>query len=228
MIQVPAGSFRMGSPPDLGVPDEHPQHSVNLDTFWIDQTEVSNAMYAQCEKAGACSPPSSPASATRPNYYDNPQYSAFPVVFISWEAAGSYCTWAGARLPTEAEWEKAARGAQGNTYPWGNALPDINRLNYQRNIGDTTEVGHYPSGASPYGAFDMLGNVWEWVSDWYGATYYSDSLENNPSGPPDGIHKIVKGASWNTTESLTRAATRGEAEPKFTGSEIGFRCAQSP
>jgi len=158
-VYVPAGSFQMGS--DTGDSDEKPVHTVTLDAFWIDRTEVTNAMYALCVEAGKCSPPSSSKSYTRDNYYGDAQYNNYPVIYVTWDNANAYCEWAGRRLPTEAEWEKAARGTDGRTYPWGDAAPDSTRLNYNSNVGDTTEAGKYPSGASPYGVWDMAGNVWE-------------------------------------------------------------------
>ena len=162
LVYVPAGEFRMGSAgSDSQAQDnEKPQHTVYLDAFWMDRTEVTNALYALCVKAGACQPPLSVNYSWRESYYGNSQYDGYPVVYVSWKDAAAYCEWAGRWLPTEAEWEKAARGTDGRLYPWGNAEPDANRLNFNGNV-DARAVGSYPSGASPYGALDMAGNVWE-------------------------------------------------------------------
>ncbi|MBI5082216.1 MAG: SUMF1/EgtB/PvdO family nonheme iron enzyme, partial [Chloroflexi bacterium] len=155
-VYVPAGSFTMGN--DSGSNDEKPAHTVTLDAFWIDKFEVTNAMYALCVKSGVCSAPSQTKSYTRTSYYGNTLYAYYPVIYISWNDANAYCKWAGRRLPSESEWEKAARGTDGRTYPWGNT-PDQSKLNSDGNVGDTTEVGKYPSGASIYGVLDMAGNV---------------------------------------------------------------------
>ena len=165
LLYVPAGDFIMGS--EDGGDNEKPIHTVYLDAFWIDQTEVTNATYAMCVKDGMCYEPSSAWSHTRINYYGKSEYNNFPVIFISWNDASTYCSWAERRLPTEAEWEKAARGEKASTYPWGNNQPTKAFSNYNNAVGDTTEAGIYLPGASPYGALDMAGNVREWVEDWY-------------------------------------------------------------
>ena len=147
--------------------NEQPVHKVVLDAFWIDQTEVTNKMYALCVQTSVCTPPSSTNSSTRPSYYENPEFEDYPVIYVDWYKAKTYCEWAGRRLPTEAEWEKAARGTDGRNYPWGKDAPNKMLLNYNGNVGDTTEIGKYPAGASIYGALDMAGNAWEWVSSLY-------------------------------------------------------------
>jgi formylglycine-generating enzyme required for sulfatase activity len=223
-VYVPAGSFQMGS--DSGNSDEKPVHTVTLDAFWVDQTEVTNKMYALCVGAGECPPPSSTKSYTLDSYYGNAQYDNYPVIYVSWNNAKAYCEWAGRRLPTEAEWEKAARGTDGRIYPWGDAAPESTMLNF--NVGDTTEVGKYPNGASPYGALDMAGNVWEWVNDWYGESYYSNSPSENPQGPDSGQFRALRGGSWNYYDRLVRAASRDWFAPDDFNNNFGFRCARSP
>ena len=196
---VPEGSFEMGgtgickyaSTKDCSfdnteinsaIDNSFPQHSVYLNAYWIDKTEVTNEMYSLCVKAGACQSPQYTKSIKRSSYYDNPKYKNYPVLYVSWNDAKSYCEWSNRRLPTEAEWEKAARGTDARLYPWGNSIPTKGLLNYDNVIGDTTEAGSYPLGASPFGALDMAGNVWEWVSDWYLSEYYSQSPSDNPKG----------------------------------------------
>jgi formylglycine-generating enzyme required for sulfatase activity len=175
MVYVPEGEFLMGSPSGQGNDDEHPQHTVYLDAFWIDQTEVTNAQYRKCLEAGVC---------RKPVCWDNSDYNApdQPVVCVSWGDARTYCEWAGVRLPSEAEWEKAARGTDGRVYPWGNEAPICERANYAVCVGKAASAGSYPAGVSPYGALDMAGNVWEWVADWYAGNYYSRSPARNPQG----------------------------------------------
>ncbi|HEY9075089.1 MAG TPA: bifunctional serine/threonine-protein kinase/formylglycine-generating enzyme family protein [Anaerolineaceae bacterium] len=228
LLYVSAGEFMMGSADaDKGAVDnEKPQHSVTLDAFWIDKTEVTNAMYARCVAAGACAAPNRMNSNRRSSYYGDSSFANYPVIYVNWNQAKAYCEWAGRRLPTEAEWEKAARGTDGRIYPWGNIFPDSILLNFGENIRDTTEVGSYPRGVSPYGALDMAGNVWEWVADWYGATYYKDSPSKNPQGPSSGQDRVLRGGSWGDDTRSVRAADRISHNPGFVGSYIGFRCAR--
>jgi formylglycine-generating enzyme required for sulfatase activity len=177
MVYVPAGEFEMGS--GNGKDDEKPVHTVYLDAFWIDQTEVTNGMYARCVNAGKCDPPNLSRSYSRESYYGNSEFDNYPVIYVSWIDADYYCDWAGRRLPTEAEWEKAAswdeESKKKHTYPWGDSI-DCSMVNYRGKdgvcIGDTTEVGSYENGKNPYGLYDMAGNVWEWVADWYLESYY--------------------------------------------------------
>ena len=169
MVYIPAGEFFMGAQendPDAGKV-EKPGHWLYLSIYWIDRTEITNAMYERCVKAGDCQPPEKTSSKTRPAYYGEPRYQDYPVIYVSWEDALAYCRWAGRRLPSEAEWEKAARGTESWLYPWGNIPPDIHKANFNALLGDTTKVGAYPAGASPFGVLDMAGNVSEWVADWY-------------------------------------------------------------
>ncbi len=150
LLYIPSGKFKMGStstdPHAQG--DEIPQHDVYLNAYWIDQTEVTNKMYALCVFAGSCPPPLKKSSWTRQSYYGNSEFDNYPVIYVEWNDAAQYCQWAGRRLPTEAEWEKAARGTDGRTFPWGNEPPSPDLLNYSQTVGDTTTVGSYPKGAS--------------------------------------------------------------------------------
>jgi formylglycine-generating enzyme required for sulfatase activity len=238
MVQalIPAGKFRMGSKTYARRSnlDEHPQHSVYLDAYWIDQTEITNAQYALCVAAGKCQPPSNSVSSSRNSYYGETQFDNYPVIYVSWDDAVAYCAWAGRRLPTEAEWEKAARGAEGKIYPWGNQTPDCNLANSykyalnQHCVGDTSAVGSYPAGASPYGLFDMAGNVWEWVQDWYDGNYYASSPANNPTGPSSGQSRVLRGGGWDFKWYSLRVAERSAYEPDGRYDSYGFRCAALP
>jgi formylglycine-generating enzyme required for sulfatase activity len=220
LLYVPAGEFTMGS--DNGEADEKPVHTVYLDSFWIDETEVTNVMYAKCVADGsACKEPA------EKGYYGNSDFNNYPVTYVDWNMAKSYCEWAGRRSPTEAEWEKAARGENAYTYPWGNDSPKGTLLNYNYAVGHTSEVGNYPDGASPYGALDMAGNVWEWVADWYGRTYYASSLAPNPLGPDSGQYRVLRGGTWGSNDSEIRSANRSWGIPASSDVYTGFRCAVS-
>jgi len=226
MVYVPAGEFEMGGSDADAYSDEKPVHRVDLDAYWIDKYEVSNAQYALCVAAGDCTKPEYTNSYTRSNYYGNQEYDNYPVIRVSWHQAQAYCQWAGGDLPTEAQWEKAARGTDGRTYPWGNESPNSNLVNYNQNIGDTSPVTDYESGASPYGALNMAGNVWEWVRDWYDSNYYSNSPAENPSGPASGEYRMLRGGSWDNYSRSIRAAVRYYDVPTYTFSGVrGFRCA---
>jgi formylglycine-generating enzyme required for sulfatase activity len=218
MVFVPAGQFQMGSTdtdPDGG-DEEKPAHGVTLDAFWVDKTEVTNEQYRQCVEAGACEEPSC---------WDNGDLNAadHPVVCVTWDDAQAYAEWAGGRLPTEAEWEKAARGTDGRLYPWGGNAPDCQDANCKGCMGRTSRAGSYPDGASPYGALDMAGNVWEWVSDWYEETYYSDAPPQNPQGPDSGERRVVRGGSFDMSESRLRTTFRIGNRPAYSNWDLGFR-----
>jgi len=241
MVNVPAGEFLMGSKDDPDAfDDEHPQHTVYVSEFWIDKTEVTNAQYRKCVEAGVCRAPTT-------CYWGEPTYSDsskadHPVVCVSWQDAKTYCEWAGKRLPTEAEWEKAARGTDGRKYPWGNSF-DGSRVNFcdvncefnwkDSNADDgyqrTAPVGSYPQGASPYGALDMAGNVWEWCQDWYDEGYYASSPQRDPQGPSSGSYRVVRGGSWFFNVRGVRAPNRLRLGPDGRSYYFGFRCvSQSP
>jgi len=229
MVYIPEGEFIMGNNDS-----DAPVHTVYLNAFWIDQTEVTNKQYKACVDAGTCEPPSDASSHTHPSYYGNPEFNNYPVLYVNWDKANRYCeVWkeGNGDLPTEAQWEKAARGTDARTYPWGNEAPSNNLLNYYgSNVGDTTEVGAYPSGASFYDAYDIAGNVWEWVNDWYDKTYYDDPASaNNPIGPETGQYRVLRGGSWGYNGGyVIRTADRDRDDPSGSNDYVGFRCSRSP
>lgn len=226
MVYVPAGEFVMGSPETEGEDQEHPQRRVYLDGFWIDRTEVTNAQYRACMEAGVCDRPrcGQPAGFGAPDQ---------PVVCVSWNQAHLYCRWAGARLPSEAEWEKAARGTSGRRYPWGDQPPscDLAILSDESGLGcgrgSTWPAGSKPAGASPYGALDMAGNVWEWVADSYLSDYYVNAPERNPPGPDFGMGHVVRGGSYLNPPAALRSAQRLGNLPLNAFDSLGYRCAAS-
>ncbi len=224
MRYVPAGSFVMGS--DMGAGNEKPAHDVYLDSFWIDQTEITNKMYSLCETAGDCPAPIMHNSYSRSSYYGNDEFANYPVIYVDWDMASAYCAWADRRLPTEAEWEKAARGTTGYIYPWGGdaVCENVNAMGCK---GETSPVGEYVLGKSPYGLFDMAGNVMEWVADWYDSEYYQYSPRENPLGPSTGSRHVLRGGSWKSNEFSLRSTFRSGLVPDETNLYlIGFRCAQ--
>jgi formylglycine-generating enzyme required for sulfatase activity len=220
MVYVPSGKFTMGS--DSGDPDESPVHTVYLDGFWIDRTEVTNAAFQKCVASGVCSKPISP-SHSRDTYYNNPEYADYPVIYMNHYDAEGYCRWVGKRLPTEAEWEKAARGTDGRSWPWGNTF-DPGKLALGPG-DDTARVGSNPAGASPYGVLDMAGNALEWVADWYALDYYAESPERNPQGPATGLDNVLRGGRWWDAESDLRPTKRWHLGSNTRTAYLGFRCA---
>jgi formylglycine-generating enzyme required for sulfatase activity len=229
MVFVPPGEFNMGT--YQGAANERPEHTVYLDAYWIDQFEVTNKMYRKCVTEGGCTPPSKSGSETRSNYLYNSFFNDYPVIYVDWQQAQEYCQWAGRRLPTEAEWEKAARGTDGQAYPWEDQQPSVKFLNFNGEFGDTMSVGNFPDGASPYLALDMAGNVFEWVADCFGSNYYRFSPHQNPQGPStcDHGHRVFRGGySWQISpHSSPGIADRMNNEATATGADLGFRCAIS-
>jgi formylglycine-generating enzyme required for sulfatase activity len=242
MVYIPAGEFVMGA--DVDDPnadsDEFPQMTVYLDAFWMDQFEVTNLQYQSCVRAGECNPPANTESATRFSYYGNAEFDDYPVVNITWFDAKDFCQWRGARLPTEAEWEKAARGNEGYIYPWGNRF-EVNHANYcassilcpdepEDGFEDTAPTGSFIAGVSFFGVQDMAGNVNEWVADWYDENYYDQISEgiNNPQGPASGKKRGIRGGSAALNETKLRTTNRGSSQPSQYGFYDGFRCAQTP
>ena len=206
---------------------EGPAHEVYLDAYWIDQTEVTNAMYSRCVSAGACQLLGSQQSYSRQKYYGQPEFADYPAIYANAYRADEYCAWIGGSLPTEAQWEKAARGTEALLWPWGDTF-DGRNVNYYYSIGDTTPVGNYPSGASPYGVLDMAGNAYEWVKDWYSESYYNtpDASMQNPAGPITGNSRILRGGSWLSGFNATRTTARKSFEPGASNYDWGFRCAR--
>ncbi|MEW6406685.1 MAG: SUMF1/EgtB/PvdO family nonheme iron enzyme, partial [Chloroflexota bacterium] len=201
MVQVliPEGTFYMGGVDGRAAGDEKPVHQVTMSAFWMDKVEVTNGMYALCVKAGACQIPRELKSESQQLYYTNADFNDYPVVYVTWYMATSYCEWAGRRLPTEAEWERAARGDDTRTYPWGDQIPDAQHANFNSYFGDTSRVGSLPMGASPFGVLDLSGNVAEWVNDYYDKDYYSSGVNFNPGGPASRtsvFNRVVRGGSF--------------------------------
>jgi formylglycine-generating enzyme required for sulfatase activity len=215
-VIIPEGDFLMGAADydNQAESNEKPRRTVFLDSYWIYKFEVTNSQYRDCIDSGTC----------LGNVEDYTQDS-YPVVSLTWHEATNYCEWAGGRLPTEAEWEKAARGEGMNIYPWGNTSPNCILANYSGCVGGPDQVGSYPNGASPYGVLDMAGNVWEWIADWYDPDYYNQSGNtNNPLTSSYTGQKVIRGGSWGLGGNQLRASFRGSFYPDDSYNNIGFRC----
>lgn len=225
MVLVPAGEFAMGS--DKGDEDEFPVHRVNLNAFYIDKFEVTNGRFAKFVDAIQSEPPWGFADKDTPVIYADR-----PVRWVSWMDAMGYCLWAGKRLPTEAEWEKAARGTDGRIYPWGNDQPTpVHAVYGLKEGGEETisDIGARDKGRSPYGAHDLAGNLYEWVMDWYAEDYYMNFAANlavNPRGPIEGTVKVQRGGSYINSPYRLRSSFRTKGEPAEQDPNVGFRCAQ--
>jgi formylglycine-generating enzyme required for sulfatase activity len=257
MVYVPGGKFQMGSTEEevdfamemcaaqpygncerSWFENEHPAHQVTLDDFWIDQTSVTNAQYQRCVEAQVCDPPLWNSSDTRQDYFGNSAFDDYPVIYVNWLQADAYCEWAGARLPTEAEWEYAARGPENHIYPWGDEF-DGTRLNYcdancdydyadeefDDGYSDTAPVGSYPGGASWCGALDMAGNVFEWTAGWL--EEYTAERQVNPTGPSSGTLHPLRGDAADGIRATARSAAHHGEPSTRTYKYLGFRCASS-
>ncbi|HNK63231.1 MAG TPA: SUMF1/EgtB/PvdO family nonheme iron enzyme [Anaerolineales bacterium] len=240
-IWIPGGTFIMGGMDVYRENDEQPPHEVFISAFWMDQVEVTNGMYNLCVQSGACRPPEKIRSDNREEYFGQLEFQDYPVVYVTWTDATAYCQWAGRRLPTEAEWERAARGDDKRNYPWGDELPNEYNSNSNNLVGDTSRVGSYAEGASPFGILDMAGNVWEWVADRYRQDYYEKSPAEDPQGPTAeevfNNLRVIRGGSFQEDGRFARVNNRNTLEgpdpksqpddPKFYGEssyKVGFRC----
>ncbi len=221
-LYVPQGEFLMGES-DHSYSSHYPQHRVYLDAYWIDQVAVTNSMYAICVQAGDCTQPALAVNL----HYGKWAYRDYPVTYVTWWQAQSYCAWAGRRLPTEAEYEKAARGTDGRAYPWGSDPPTPALANFGGLIGGELSSYRYPLGSSPYGALGMSGNIREWVWDWFDQKYYAHSPYANPQGPDNGTERGLRGGSANEDSREIATYRRYNHDPTSPGLSRGFRCAES-
>jgi formylglycine-generating enzyme required for sulfatase activity len=217
LAYVPAGEFVMGN--DQG---NTPQKTIYVDPYWMYTTPVTNKMYTQCVATGNCAPPAQEVGSP---VYSNPLYGDFPAVGVTWDMAANYCTWAQAQLPTEAQWEKAARGDDGAVYPWGISDPACDLLNFEGCLGHSSSVLDFQDGRSPYGMYDMAGNVFQWVNDIYDEHAYDSMAARNPTGPASGSSHVLRGSSYETEEVLLPSAVRHFGAAAYHSSELGFRCA---
>jgi formylglycine-generating enzyme len=230
---IPAGEFLMGTSISNrdGGRDEYPDRRIFLDAFYLDSLEITNGRYFEFVKATGHRIPEHPRDKKLTLWQDTTVPAVFkdhPVINVDWYDADAYCAWAGRRLPTEAEWERAARGTTGRRFPWGEAEPTrtlANYLNQWRNGAGLEPVGSHPQGASPEGVQDLQGNVWEWVADWYDSSYYEKGPLRNPKGPAEGTRKVIRGSGWESEAPLLRSAHRLSSDPKNRNHSLGFRCA---
>ncbi|MBS0170326.1 MAG: formylglycine-generating enzyme family protein [Nitrospira sp.] len=225
-ILIPEGEFLMGAGGSDALEDEKPQHLVWLDRYDIDLHEVTTAQYADFLAHEQRPAPWQWEAVDLPRHHDR------PVIGVNWFDAEAYCRWRGKRLPTEAEWEKAARGTDARSYPWGNQAPEQKRANF--GLGARFSYSHvlapvqnYEQGLSPYGLYQMAGNVGEWVADWYGTNYYEVSAPKNPAGPGSGSFRVVRGGSWSDLPKYLLAFGRLRLPPETRNSYTGFRCART-
>ncbi len=224
MTMIPGGQFLRGCNSALEDcsqrTDELPFTQITISTFLIDSTEVTQGAYQQCITAGTCTVPN--------NGFDPTNEAAYPVDGVSWQQAVDYCTWKSKRLPTEAEWEKAARGVSGHVYPWGDAAPNCTLAHYLDCTQGSTSaiVVGSRAGDSPFGLKDMGGNVSEWVNDWYKSSGYDPAATTDPQGPASGTSKVIRGGGWGFGTLFLRASNRKFANPTFAGDQFGFRCAR--
>jgi len=216
LTYIPAGDFVMG----LGYGNA-PQKSISLDGYWIYKTDVTNKMYAQCIATGNCA---APAQELGTPVYTDPDYGDYPVVGVTWDMASNYCQWAQGQLPTEAQWEKAARGPSGSAYPWGNDKPACDVLNMQGCLGHTNGVNDYPAGKSQYGVLDLEGNVFQWINDFYGENYYDSMPLANPTGPTSGDTHVIRGSSFEGDATQTLAGIRHFGGNGYHNYDLGLRC----
>jgi Uncharacterized conserved protein len=246
MVLIPAGEFEYGAPEgtptglteeEEGLKQSEGTNKVYLSSYYIDKYEVSNSQYKLCQDAGVCTEPYDLTSVMYQNYYNNATYAGFPVIWVTYNQAATFCQWAGKKLPTEAQWEKAARGKTMRTYPWGDKEPADNiestQVNYTALFGDVTSVMWGDEGTSPYGVYNMAGNVAEWTDTWYNLdSYYQkrtdDVVIENPTGPSDSPtqEKVIRGGSWVSLEDEITTYSRDKAFPNYRYYNLGFRCAQ--
>ncbi len=246
MVLIPGGEFEYGAPEgtptglneeEEGMKQSEGTNIVKLSAYYIDKYEVSNSQYKLCEDAGVCTEPYDVTSIMYQNYYNNTTYAGFPVIWVSYNQAATFCQWAGKKLPTEAQWEKAARGKTMRKYPWGNDEPADNiestQVNYTALFGDVTSVMWGEEGTSPYGVFNMAGNVAEWTDTWYNLdSYYQKRTDGvvveDPIGPSDSPtqEKVIRGGSWVSLEDEITTYARDKAFPNYRYYNLGFRCVQ--
>ncbi|MBT3336399.1 MAG: SUMF1/EgtB/PvdO family nonheme iron enzyme [Anaerolineae bacterium] len=215
MVYIPSGEFIMGQGGE-----DNPEHDVLLRDFWVYRTKVTNQMYAVCVAAGTCSSPENKV----PDYYLNPEYAEQPVVGVNWRQAATYCSWVKGDLPTEAQWEKTARGTEGSIYPWGDSAPNCDLLNFDNCLGGLSNVSDFPEGKSDYDVLDMAGNTFEWVLDWYDPTYYEAAPSDDPYGPELGNVKSVRSSSFESAAQQVPVANRFFLDPEKQREDLGFRC----